>query len=65
LQREGQLPDFIKKNRAEVRVFEAARLCAVGSGESPPFVPEELGFKQIFGDGGAVDLDERVGLAVG
>ena len=39
------------------------RFCDAGVGEGALFVPEQLAFEQRFGDGGAVDRDERLGLA--
>ena len=55
--------DFIEEERAFVGEFEFARLAGGGSGEGSFFVAEKFALQKIFGDGGAVDLDERAGSA--
>ncbi len=43
--------------------LEQARLGVVGIGEGAPFEAEQFGLEQSLGNGGAVDRDERPGLA--
>ena len=59
LQRRRHLGDFIQKNRAAVRLLKPADALGVRAGERALFVPEQFAFQQRFGNGGAVDLDQR------
>jgi hypothetical protein len=56
---EGELADLVEKECAAVRGFDAAGAGLHGSGEGAAGVAEELGFKECFGDGGAVEHGER------
>ena len=58
LQRQGQVADFVQEDGAAVGELEAAGLVAFGPSESPLDVAEKLGFEQVLGHRGAVDLDE-------
>jgi hypothetical protein len=55
----GDLADFVQKNRSPMRQFEPAFPLVQGAGEGPFFMAEEFTFDEVFGDGGAVELDER------
>ncbi len=52
-------PELIEHERPAVRLFEAADVELRGAREGPGLVAEELGLEQRFGQGRAVDLDER------
>ncbi len=56
----AHVPDFVQENRAAVCLLELADLFLGRAGERPFLVPEQLGFNQLFGDRGAVHLDEAV-----
>src|SRR6202035_5907370 len=56
---ERQLANLVEQEGAALRELEAAGLSAVGAGEGPLLVPEELVLHQRLGDGRAVDGDER------
>ena len=58
LEFEGDVPDFIQKQRSLVGEFEAADLLRDGAGERAPFVAEEFAFQQPGGDRRAIHLDE-------
>src|SRR5437667_4733192 len=58
LQGERQFRDLVQVDRALVRELELAGLAAVGAGERPLFVSEELALHQPLGNRGTVDLDE-------
>ena len=53
------LADFVEQERALVGLLELADLAFGGAGEGALFVAEELAFEQRFGEGGAVEADER------
>ena len=55
--------NFIEEEGAFVGELELAGLAGGGSGERSSFVAEKFALQQIFGDSGAVDLDERAGCA--
>ena len=55
----GHVADFVQKHGAGVGLLEFAGLGDVGAGERALLVAEQLALHQIFGDRGAVDLDER------
>src|SRR5207245_1547703 len=59
----GQQPDLVEEERALMGGLEQARLGVVGIGEGAPFEAEQFGLEQSLGNGGAVDRDERPGLA--
>ena len=52
--------DFVEKNRAAVALLEPADVPAVGAGEGPLLVAEQLAFQQRVGQGRAVDRHEAV-----
>jgi len=54
----GEFGDFVEEERATIGEFELAKAAAIGPGEGAAFVPEEFGFDERFGKGGAVDGDE-------
>ena len=51
--------DLVEKNRAAVGLFKLAGMRLRGAGEGTFLVAEQFGFHQIFGQGRAVDLNER------
>jgi hypothetical protein len=53
----------VQKQGALVGQFEDAALLRAGVGKGALFVAEELAFQQRIGNGGAVDGNERFGLA--
>src|SRR5690606_8183734 len=55
----GNVADFVEEERAAVGELEAAELLGGGAGEGAGLVAEELAFEQRFGQGSAVDRDER------
>jgi hypothetical protein len=58
LQVERKIGDFIEKKSAVVGKFESADLLGESASEGAALVPEELGFEESAGDGGAIDFDE-------
>ena len=61
----GQVADLVEEERAAVRGFGASDASADRARERAFFVSEELAFDEIFGEGGAVQRDERLVLARG
>src|ERR1019366_9449635 len=55
----GNLADFVQRNRAAMREFKPAIALGQRTGESAFFVAEKFAFDEVFGNGGAIDLDER------
>ena len=51
--------DFIQENRAVIGLLEPADAPQFGAGERAAFVAEQFAFQQRFGNGGAIDGDER------
>ena len=62
LHAERQLADLVEEQRAALGLLEAPRLAAVGAGEGPLLVAEELVLDQRLRDRGAVQGDEGPGL---
>src|SRR5262249_50065351 len=60
LQDRGEFADFVEEERASVGCFEKAFLHLLCISKCAFLVSEELGFHQSFGNGGAVDSDERL-----
>ena len=60
LEGEGDLTDLVEQNRAAIRQLEAAIPLIGRAGEGAFFVAEEFAFDKRLGNGGAVDLDERL-----
>ena len=56
--------DFVEKNRAVVALLEFADALHGRAGERASFVAEQFAFQQLFGNGGAVDREERLLAAV-
>ena len=63
MQRWRHGPNFIQKNRSAIRLLEQALFVADRSSECPAPMAEKLRFEQIFGQGAAIDRDERRELA--
>ena len=49
LHRQGELADFVEKDRSTVREFERALVGRNRAGKSPSLVPEKLALRQGFG----------------
>ena len=60
LEGEGDLTDLVEQNRAAIRQLEAAIPLVGRAGEGAFFVAEEFAFDERLGNGGAIDLDERL-----
>src|SRR5579863_968823 len=54
------LTDLIEEQRPGVRRFEKAGFHAFSAAESALFVPEQLALHQMFGQSGAIYVDERL-----
>ena len=52
--------DFVEQQRAAVGLLEFADAPRDRAGEGALLVAEQLGFEQSFGNGGAIDADERL-----
>src|SRR5262245_37832306 len=50
--------DLIEEQSAAVGELDEAGFRATSVGESPAFIAEQLRFEQVFGNRGAVDIDE-------
>src|SRR5690606_3039580 len=50
LKQQGHVPNFIEEDRAAAVLFELADPPAIGTGESPPFVTEQLALEQVLGN---------------
>ena len=59
LRGQRHVADFIEENGAVVALLEFADAAFDGAGEGAFFVAEQFAFEQVFGDGGAVDGEER------
>ncbi len=57
------LADLVQQQRAALSQLEAADAAFQRAGERALFVSEDLAFDQRLGNGGAVDGNERLGLA--
>src|SRR5437773_955724 len=57
--------DFVEEDGALVRQLKFPGLRGDGAGERPFFISEELALEKVFGDGRAIDFDERPGGAAG
>ena len=56
----GDVADFVKENRPARGGLEKTRFPGRGPGKSPFFVAEEGAVYQLLGQGGAIDLNERL-----
>ena len=59
LHSQGHLADLVEEQSASLRQVEPAFLLAIGAGEGPAFVAEELAFEKVLGQRRAVDGDQR------
>ncbi len=59
LYRRREIPDLVQKDRAPARQLETPPAALERAGEGPLLVAEELGGDEPFGQGRAVDLDQR------
>ena len=62
LQAHVEFGNFIEKQRAAMRHFDAARLGAVGAGEGSFFVAEQFAFEKRAGNRGTIHLHPWTGL---
>ncbi len=60
----GNFADFVEQDGAVVGEFKAAFAFGDRAGERAFFVAEEFAFDEVFGNGGAIELDERGGGAL-
>ena len=60
LQARIHLADFVEQQRAAIGFLEFADAPGDGAGERAFLMAEQFGFEQVFGNGGAVDRDERL-----
>ena len=58
LKQEGKFPDLVKEDCASVRCFQISLLGLVRTGKTPFFVAKKEAFRQMIGNGSAVDRDE-------
>ncbi len=58
---QGQLADLVQEEGAAVGQLEAADAAGDGAGEGALLVAEQLALDEPGGEGGAVDLDQRLG----
>jgi hypothetical protein len=63
LQGQQQVPNFVKKESASIRHFETANFLCYSPGKGTLFVPEQLTFQQIEGDGSAAKFHEGASAA--
>ena len=59
---EGHLADLVEEERAAVGQLEAADASVDGAGERALLVAEQLALDESGGQGGAVDLDQRLAV---
>ena len=59
LEVERDFAHFVQEQRPAVRRLEEPLLVHRGTGERPPFVPEEFAFEEVLHDRAAVDRDKR------
>ena len=57
--------DLVQENAAVIGLLELAQPLPAGAGEGAGLIAEQLALQQLAGDGGAVDLDERLVAAAG
>ena len=58
-----QFADFVEEESAFLGEFEKAGLRGIGAAEGAFFVSEEFAFDEVFGEGGAVDIDPGTSVA--
>lgn len=54
----GYVSQFIQEDGASIGLCESPLLIPLGAGKRPPFVSEQLGFQQCFGERSAIHRDE-------
>ena len=59
LRRRRHLGDLVEEERPVIGQFEAAGASIHGAGKRSLLVTEDLAFEECFGDGRAIDRDER------
>ena len=59
LHERGEFPDLVEEERAAVRLLEPADAAFVGAGEGALLVPEHFALEERFGDGRAMERNER------
>src|SRR5690606_35413589 len=64
LELRSELTNLVEEQGAAVRLLEAPAAAGHGPREGPLHVPEHLALHEIFGDGAAVDGDERTARAL-
>src|SRR4029450_2891640 len=64
LQLESELADFVEKQGAVFRGADEAGMVALGTGERPTAVAEQLAFEQVARNRRAVERDERPSIPV-
>src|SRR5579871_5317186 len=57
LRLQTHVADFVKEEGAAVGLLKLAFLVGAGAGEGAHAMPEELAFNEVFGNGGAIDLN--------
>src|SRR5690606_34165303 len=65
LEGEGHFANLVQKDASSIGGLEAPDLGSHRAGEGSPLMTEQLALQKSFGDGGAVDADKRLRLAVG
>ena len=60
----GHVADFVQEKGATIALLKFADALHGGAGEGAAFVTEEFAFEELFGDGGAIDSEERLGAAI-
>ncbi len=60
LRRGRHVADFVEENRAVVALLEFADALVRRAGERAAFVAEQFAFQKLFGNGGAIDGEERL-----
>ena len=65
LDRQGQLPDLVQKERAAMGQFELAGAVGRRAGEGAAHMAEQFGLGQRVRQGGAVDMHQRLGGPAG
>ena len=60
---QAHIADFVEEKRAAVGLLKFADFVVDGAGEAAFDMAEKFGFDEFFGDGGAIDFDERAFVA--
>jgi hypothetical protein len=59
LQVQRHVPDLVEEKGAALGLLEQAAVVAMGSGEGPFLMPEQQALDEVFGQGRAIEGDER------